>query len=90
MCLGLLLPTVDELVVQLGILDSELSLITQPFETEENKETEKEEKKEVEMEDFYFYKANDELQSLYAANWLVEGCSFPSWVTEIPSPPPEA
>jgi hypothetical protein len=89
LCAALVLPTLETVMSELGLLDIQDGLISLVLETEEKKETEKEGKKEKELEKFDL--AQDVLVGLASKclGWVEDSHYHRSWISEIPSPPPD-
>ncbi|MDC0304073.1 hypothetical protein OAL15_03580 [Flavobacteriales bacterium] len=89
LCFGLFLPMGEQLALQFGLIDSEFSSLVIPLEAEENNESKNEEKKETDTDEFELIEYNSDLTNGSAGNWFERSIYSQSWVTEIPSPPPD-
>ena len=86
LCFGLLLPMLETLVVEFGVLDC--GVLTS-IVCEENEETEKEEKTQKELENFYVSESVLLVLSSKHTGWIENSLFHHSWIDEIPSPPPD-
>lgn len=90
LCLVLLIPTLESMVLEFGLINTDELIMVDFSENEsENKETEKEEKKEKESEEFDLMVSDAFKGQLEASGWIENSYSYRSWVREIPSPPPD-
>ena len=87
LCFGLLLPILETLIAEIGVLDN---CVLTSFSCEENEETEKEE--EVESKENYLLHHNNVLVSISRMGFLQSEnhTSILSVMREVVSPPPKA
>gem|GEM_PF-2336466 len=90
MCLTLLTPTMEKVVVGFGLLsDIEFSVAELVEAEEESKESEEEENREKELEQAELVQWLEISFEGFESNWSVAEHTVNSLVREIPSPPPD-
>ena len=90
LCLALAVPTLESVVSQFWNIDITEVYHSEIYENESDKtESEKEEKKEKELEEFFIKEKVLVVLSSKFSGWLENSCHHQSWVSEVPSPPPD-
>lgn len=90
LCLALAVPTLETVVSQFWNIDVSEVHQSEISENESDKtESEKEEKKEKELEEFFIKESVLIVLASKFSGWTENSCHHRSWVSEVPSPPPD-